>query len=48
MNILKQDKWRGVVIVNSFKYMDKYLGILENDQYVKINYDPVKRIESKI
>ena len=34
--------------MDSFKYMPKCLGILENDQYVEINYDPAKYIESKI
>ena len=37
IKILKQDEGRGAVIINSSKYTEKCLGILENDQFPKAN-----------
>ena len=34
--------------MDSSKYTEKCLELLENDQFAKINDDPTKRIESKI
>ena len=48
MKVLKQDKERSAVIMDSSKYTEKCLGILENDQFAKINDDQTKRLESKI
>ena len=47
IKVLKQDKGRGVVIMDSSKCTEKCLGSLENDRFAKINNDPTKRIESK-
>ena len=33
--------------MDSFKYTEKCLGLLENDRFAKINNDPTKRIGSK-
>ena len=40
-------KGRGAVIINSSRYPQKYLQILENNQFSKINNNPMKRIKSK-
>ena len=48
IEVLKQDKGRGVVIMDSSKYEGKYLGLQENDQFAKINDDSMKCIERKI
>ena len=48
IKVLKQDKGRGLVIIDSSKYTEKCLGIQQNDQFSKINDDPTKRTESKI
>ena len=48
IKVLKQDKRRGVVIMDSSKYTEKCLGLLKNDRFAKINDDPAERIESKI
>ena len=34
--------------MDSSKYTEKCLGLLENDRFAKINDDPTKHIESKI
>ena len=34
--------------MDSSKYTEKCLGLLENDRFAKINNDPAERIESKI
>ena len=38
INVLKEEKWRGIVIMDSSKYTEKCLGMLENDQFS--NDDP--------
>ena len=47
MRILRQDKGRGVVIMDSSKYIEKCLGLLDNEKFVKTTDDPTKRIECK-
>ena len=46
INALKEEKGRGIVIMDSSKYTEKCLGMLENDQFS--NDDPTKSIQSKI
>ena len=46
INVLKEEKGRGIVIMDSSKYTEKCLGMLENDQFS--NDDPTKSIQSKI
>ena len=40
IKVLKQDKDGGVVIMDSSKYTEKCLGILEKKQFARINDDP--------
>ena len=46
--IMKQDKGRGVVIMNRSKYLGKCLLILQGKQFMKLNYDRTSKLESKI
>ena len=48
IRILRQDKGRAIVIINSSKYIAKCSSILDNEKYIKITDDPTKRIEWKI
>ena len=48
IRILTQDKGRGVVIMDSSKYIEKSLNILDNEKFVKITNDPMKSIEYKM
>ena len=45
IRILRQDKGRAIVIINSSKYIAKCSSILDNEKYIKITDDPTKRIE---
>ena len=45
---MKQDKGKGVVIMDKTKYKGKCLAILDTNQFVKLNIDPTKEIETKI
>ena len=40
IKVLKQNKDEGVVIMDSSKYTEKCLGILEKNQFARINDDP--------
>ena len=44
----QQDKGRGVVIMDSSKYIEKCLSLLDNEKFVKITDDPTKSTECKI
>ena len=46
--ILKQDKGRGVVIMNRDKYMDKCIDILNTEQFKKLNKDSTSTLENKV
>ena len=46
--ILKQDKGRGVVLMERTKYRNKCLEILETNQFTKLNHDPTKSVEEMI
>ena len=46
--ILKQDKGRGVVILDKSTYVDKCLSLLNTDQFCKLDKDPTKTTESKV
>ena len=45
--IMKQDKGRGIVIMDRNKYFDKCLALLNSEQFVKLNQDPTTMIERK-
>ena len=46
--ILRQDKGRGVVLMNKSKYIEKCLSQLNTENFSKMNEDPTKRIEKKV
>ena len=46
--ILKQDKGRGVVILDRSKYMKKCLSILSTSHFAEIDHDPTAYIEGKV
>ena len=46
--IMKQDKGRGVVIMNRSKYLEKCLSILQGKQFMKLDRDPTSKLESKV
>ena len=41
---MKQDKGSGVVIMSKPKYHEKWLELLNNDQFTKLNHDITKKI----
>ena len=45
---MKQDKGRGVVIMDKHKYIEKCLEMLNTKQFSKISVDPTKKTEAKI
>ena len=48
IRLLRQDKGRGVVVMDSSKYIEKWLSILDNEKFIKITNEPPKHIECKI
>ena len=46
--LLKQDKGRGVVILNKNDYINKSLEFLSDSQFVKLDVDPTKSFQTKI
>ena len=46
--ILKQDKERGVVLMDRHKYTDKRLALLLTKQFTTLTNDPTKTLESKV
>ena len=46
--ILKQDKGRGVIIMNKTTYMEKRLSMLSTDQFKKLNKDPTTTTEREV
>ena len=46
--LLKQDKGRGVVIVDRTDYVSKCEKLLENKQFVQLNEDPTEKFEGRI
>ena len=46
--VLKQDKWRGVVILDKNIYVEKCLSILDTNQFMKLDKNPRSSHESKI
>ena len=45
---LKQDKGRGVVVIDRKTYTEKYLNLLNTDSFTQLDHDPAKVIERKI
>ena len=48
ISIMKQDKGRGVVVMNRSNYTEKCLNILQNEQFIKLRHDPTNSIENQI
>ena len=48
LTVLKQDKGRGVVLMDRTKYTYKYLELLQTNKFMKLNHDLTKSIEGKI
>ena len=46
--LLRQDKGRGIVIIERNRYTNKCLNILNTEQFRKLDEDPTKSIEAKI
>ena len=46
--ILRQDKGKGVVLINRSKYIEKCLSQLETPTFTKLTSDPTKTIETKV
>ena len=46
--IIKQDKRRGVVILDRTKYSGKCFSILTTKQISKSDYDPTSKLENKV
>ena len=48
ITILKQDKGRGVVILDKTKYIEKCMNIIDTDKFIKLDNDNTKEIEEKV
>ena len=46
--ISRQDKGKGVVIMERGKYTEKCLNMLNSSQFTKLDHDPTKAVENKI
>ena len=46
--VLKQDKGRGVVVIDRKTYTEKCLNLLNLDSFIQLDHDPTKAIEGKI
>ena len=46
--VLKQDKGRGVVVIDRKTYTEKCLNLLNTDSFIQLDNDPTKAIEGKI
>ena len=45
---MKQDKGRGIIVLDRSKNTEKYLNIPQTEQFTKLRHDPTKSIENKI
>ena len=46
--VLKQDKGRGVVVIDRKTYTEKYLILLNTDNFIQLEHDPANAIDGKI
>ena len=46
--VLKQDKDRGVVVIDWKKHTEKCFNLLHTDSFIQIDHDPAKTIVEKI
>ena len=45
--VFKQDKGKGVVVIDRKTYTEKCLNILNTDSFIQLDNDPAKAIEGK-
>ena len=46
--LLKQDKGRGIVIIDRTKYVEKCLDILQTDKFTELDTDPTAKFETRV
>ena len=46
--LLKQDKGRGIVIMDRSKYLEKCLGILQTNKFTELQEDPTAQFETRV
>ena len=46
--IMKQDKVRGVVAMDRGKHCDKWLAMINTEQFVQLQKDPTSSLERKV
>ena len=46
--VLKQDKGRGGVVIDRKTYTEKYLILLNTDNFIQLEHDPANAIDGKI
>ena len=46
--VLKQDKGRGVVVIDRKTYTEKYLILLNTDNFIQLEHDSANAIDGKI
>ena len=46
--LVKQDRGRGVVILDKKHYIEKFITILDSNQFKKLQKDPTKTLENKM
>ena len=46
--ILKQNKGRGVAIMNRSKYLEQLLSIPQGEKLMKLDYDPTSKLKSRV
>ena len=46
--LLRQDKGRGIVVIDRSKYVEKSLAILNTDKFVQVNEDPTAEFEDRV
>ena len=46
--LIKQDKGRGIAILDRKRYIEKCLSIVQSKHFKKLKKDPTKTLESKV
>ena len=45
LTVLKQDKGQGVVLMDRLKYIEKCHDIVDKEQFIRLEEDPLRKIE---
>ena len=48
IRILKQDKGRGIVVLDKTNYIEKCMALLDTNQFKKISIDNIREVEEKV